>query len=481
MMAVGLLLLIGIAVAVSLLVRSARERGTLGSGAPSPPAVVADLARWVEAGLLSQEQADAILVHEGTLAARPLPPPPPRLRGAPRHLSVVEPLGYMGGMLAIIGLVLLVAQYWPDMATAGRLALSGAGVLGFAGAGALVREGAAPALARLRWFLWLASSAATALFAGVLAADAFGADRAETVVAVCAAAVAVQSGLLWRWRERPLQQLTFLGGIVAFSGALVAEVASSGWVGVTVWALGAGFVLLGMQRRTPLPLLTEGTGAIALVVGAAVTTNDWYAFGSLLGVATAFALLAVSAVPGLAPGRGDIATTAVIGSVALVEAVPSAIGYFSERAGAVTGATTWLVGAALIFLGARRLVRAPVVAEALGATALLVGAAVTGTQWQDLAPVVGIVTAVGLIVVGMFPGQALLSLFGSVGLLVNVPWAIGRLFPGEGRAPLLVMVSGVLILAVALLLARLGPRLGRELGGRSSHRAPRRNLASHGM
>ena len=36
--------------------------------------------------------------------------------------------------------------------------------------GAFVREKADPALARLRWFLWLAATASTALFVAVLTA-----------------------------------------------------------------------------------------------------------------------------------------------------------------------------------------------------------------------------------------------------------------------------------------------------------------------
>jgi hypothetical protein len=57
----------------------------------------------------------------------------------------------------------------------------------------------------------------------------------------------------------------------------------------------------------------------------------------------------------------------------------------------------------------------------------------------------------------------LLSVTGALGLLGNVPWAIAHFFPGEGRAPLLVLVSGVLLVAVAILLARMGGRLRSEV------------------
>lgn len=436
----------------------------LSLGPSARPGLERDLARWVAAGLLSEEQSDAIVAHEEArarvvpgVAAAPSSSP---ARG--RVPVVAEALGYLGGILAVVGLGLVVARYWPDLGLAGRLALSGAGAVVFLAAGALVHEEVDPALARLRGFLWLASTAATALFAGVLTVDGFDAELTGTVALVCGAAVAFESGLLWWRRERPLQQLAFLCGLVVFVGAAVAEVTSPVPVGVTVWILGAVFVLFGLQRRPPLPLLTEATGAVTVVLGTAIST-DWPAFGLVFAVVTACGLLAVAVVRGLAPTRADQLLVAGVGGLALLQAAPSAIGYFSGDAGAVTGLTTWLVGGALMFVGTRRLVRLGLVVEVLGGLALVGGAALTGVQLPGFASIFGIVTAVGLVVLGMLPGQVLMSVFGSLGLLINVPWAISWFFPGEGRAPLLLLVSGLLILAIAVLLTRMGGRFRREL------------------
>jgi hypothetical protein len=92
------------------------------------------------------------------------------------------------------------------------------------------------------------------------------------------------------------------------------------------------------------------------------------------------------------------------------------------------------------------------------------GAAITAMQSPAFATLFGIATAIGLLALGTRPDLALLSLFGSLGLLVFVPWAIGWFFPGEGRAPLLIMVSGALILGVAFFLARRFRRPGPPEG-----------------
>ncbi len=442
---------------------------------PPRPELREELSGWVAAGLLSEEQASAIEAHEW---ARPRPAPTPRPvpsapAGAPRPRRipvVAEALGYLGGMLLIVGLGLVVARYWPDMATAGRLALSGGAAVVLLGGGALVREESDPALARLRWFVWLAATAAAGLFAGVLSAGALGLG-VESVVMVCAGAVAVESGLLWWWRPRPLQQLTCLGGSAVFVGALMHLFAPDAAVGLAVWAVGATYLALGLRRRTPLPLLTEGVGALTVVAGAGITSGA-QAFGLIFLVATAIGLLSLATVPGLAPEWTDQVITGVVGGLALLQGLPPTLAYFAHESGVATGLATWLAGGALVFVGARHLVRLPLVAQGLGAAALIGGAALTGVQWHGFAPIFGIVTAIGLIGLGMLPGQVLLSVFGSLGLLINVPWAVSWFFPGEGRAPLLILVCGGLILGVAVWMTRMGSRFRQDLGG-PRHGAPR--------
>lgn len=438
----------------------------------APAELAAQLDHWVAADLLTREQAAAIQAHElqavvpAPAPVMPMAPTPARRRRIP---PVAEALGYVGGVLTIVGLVLLVAQYWPDMAIAGRLALSGAGAVALLFGGFVVHEHADPSFARLRWFLWLAGTAAAALFVGVMTRDAFDVEPVRQVVIACSATVAVLSGILWMWRERPVQQLTCLAGVAVVVGTLIAELTSTGPAGLAVWGVGAILLVLGLRLVTPLPLLTEAVAAATVTVGAMIVVAEWAGFGLILALITAMALLAIAAVPGLAPTAAHQIVAVAVGGLAMLQAAPSTLGYFGRDAGFVTGLATWLVGIALLYIGGRSVVRAAVVAEVVGGLAIIGGAALTGLQFEGVAPLFGIASALGLVALGMIPGRVLMSILGSLGLLINVPWAIGRFFPGEGRAPLLIMVSGALAITIAVLLTRMRTRFRDELSGTRRH------------
>lgn len=447
---------------------------TLGPGsAPAPLApgddLAAHLARWRDAGLISADQVDAIAAHEETaaaearaarLAAHP-PPPPARARRVP---VVAEALGYLGGALALAGLGLVLSRFWPDWNVATRFGISAVTAALLVAGGFAVRDQSEPALVRLRSVLWLASTAATGLAAGVLVRDGFTEPDASRVALGVALAVGFQSGGLWQGRaERPLQQLTCHAAGAVAVGTLTAQFADEGLVGLGLVALGLAVIALNTRRALPNPELVDLVAAPTALVGAVLTSNQWTAAGMLLGLAVAFVLLAVAMVPGLAHARSDRLVVGGLGAFALLQLAPGTMGYFAERAGLATGLVAWAVGAGVAAVGARRLVLAPHLAVAVGAVGLLAGAAVTGTQSPGFASTFGIVTALGLVAAGMLPGQVLLSVFGAAGLLGFVPWAITWYFPGEGRVPVLILVSGVLILAVAVLLARLAPRFREDL------------------
>jgi hypothetical protein len=441
-------------------------RGAPGQGLASTPPqspLRQALARWIAAGIISPDQATSIEAHE-QLAAEQAAVAMHEARTQPRRVPLVaEALGYLGGTLGIVGLVLLVSRYWPDMPTATRLGLSGGGAAALAAAGYAVHEQTDAALTRLRWFLWTLSTPAAALFAGVLAADAFGAEYAGTIALTVAGVVAVQNAVLWSWRVRPIQQLLCLAALVVTAATAVDQVAAMDAVGAMVWVLGAVLVVLAIRQVTPISSLTAGLGAASMIVGAGLTVEQWHGAGMLAAALTTVGVLALAAVPGVVAPPADRTVLVVIGGVGGFQVIPATIAYFAQHAGRVAGLVVWAAGGLLVLVAARRLVRAPIAVEITGSIAVLVGAAVTGAQSAAFATIFGLITAVGLIVLGSAPGRVLLSLFGSLGLLVNVPWAISHFFPGEGRAPLLILASGAVIVAVAVWLARMGGRLRSEL------------------
>lgn len=430
--------------------------------ADGPTAALSDaLRRWQDASLLTPDQALAIEQYESALMAQAgLTSVPVRHRRVP---LVAEALGYLGGTLGLIGLTLLVERYWKDMPTAGRLGLTGAAAVLLAIGGYLVDEALDAAFMRLRWFLWVVSAATAGLFGGVLAYSGFGARAASTIALTVGTVVAAQNAIFWAGRFRPVQQaFAQIAGVVVV-GTLVAQWTGSGVAGLAVWATGALLLLIGAKELMSLPPLTAGVGGAALTVGAVLIADTWQGPGLVFLVLTGAGLLAVAAAPtGTASATTRVVIT-VVGALALLQGTPATIGYFAEHAGIATGAAVWLVGAGLLVLAARRLIRTPIVVEIAGGLALVAGAAVTGMQSVAVATIFGLVTAIGLIALGAIPGRVLLSLFGSLGLLINVPWAINHFFPGEGRVPLLILASGAVIVLVAVWLARMGGRFRREL------------------
>src|SRR5512133_3692814 len=115
---IGLALLVVVLVILLLvLLPRARQHGQTMQATGVDP-LAAQLRRWAAEGLLTQDQAAAILAAEHPRTPRPAAPT--------RAVSVVvELLGYLGGILAIIGAVLLAARFWPDLATWTRLSLVG--------------------------------------------------------------------------------------------------------------------------------------------------------------------------------------------------------------------------------------------------------------------------------------------------------------------------------------------------------------------
>ena len=174
-------------------------------------------------------------------------------------------------------------------------------------------------------------------------------------------------------------------------------------------------------------------------------------------------VLVLAELPALEITGAERITMLIVGAIALSNGGAPVVAYFANHAGIVTGLVMWAVGGLTVVATVSHRVVHRVLVEAAGGLVVIGGAALTGVQHQGFATLFGLVTAVGMLALGSQPGRVLMSVTGSLCLLVNVPWAISHYFPSENLAPLLIAVSGVLLVAVAVLLTRMGGRFRTEL------------------
>jgi len=265
-----------------------RHRGRpVGTGAavPPPPGL---LDRAVGAGIITAEQATAITALETTTT----PPPgaaPPTGRRVP---IVAEILGYLGAILAIVGVMILVGRYWDRMAPWSRLTLLGVAAVALWGAGAALDEDADPALWRLRQFLWLLSAGALAGFTGVLCVEVF-AWFPQAVALTIGLVTATYGAVLWRLHDRPAQQITVVCGLAATVVGALAWRNGAGAVGLGLWGLGVVWTALGLADLLPPQRVAVALGPALVLVGAGVTGASWADVAPVLGLASAAALLAL--------------------------------------------------------------------------------------------------------------------------------------------------------------------------------------------
>jgi hypothetical protein len=272
------------------------------------------LRRAVEAGIVSAEQADAVLAAERGRSGQQWP-------GRGRRLPVTEALGYLGGLLAISGAVTLAVQYWQDVPIVGRLALLAAVAIATWLVGSRLADEAAPALIRLRGALWFASSVAVAAFAGQFVWNVAHGSQ-ETVALSAGAAGAIHAGLLWRGQYRPAQHLACLAGVLAaVGGATALSSAGDSAVGLAVAVVGALWVAGGWLRLLPPAALALVGGGVAVLVALATTTGDWPEAAPLLGLAAAAAFIAGG-------GGTDRTALTVIGLAGAFGYLPWTVGHF---------------------------------------------------------------------------------------------------------------------------------------------------------
>lgn len=298
------------------------------------------IARGVGEGTITSAQAERLLSLASGGQSHPAGHGPPGRSRAARPVGslVTEALGYLGGVIVLVGASLVVSQFWADLTDLTRLVIVGGVAAALVVAGALVPAGLEGAGTRLRALLWtlavgVVSGASSILFYDILENTQ---DWAPTLICAVAAVVAVS---LWAWRPTILQQAVAAGALALTLGSGVALV-DVPWivVALAVWLFGVLWLGLGWGGALHPQQAAMAIGAIIAMVAAIMGMSA--TAGPALGLTTAVGLVA------LALHRRDLVLLGIASISALVSLPTAVYRWFPTVVAAA--ATLLVVGALLL-------------------------------------------------------------------------------------------------------------------------------------
>ena len=432
------ILIIPLLIAVAVIV-AVRRRADARLDATGPaPEVIAGLAdRWRAAGLITEEAERAVVAYERAHAPAPTPP-------ASHGPVVAEVLGYVGAILAAIGIGIVVANVELSLQTGAILAL----VLGalLIATGAAIPDAEAGPWWRFRQVLWLLGLAGLTTAVGIQVGGV--AERSGTAVVLWCGLTAAGAGApLYGRRNRPVQLLACGAGIVAatVSGAfLVSGGILAAFALTTVGVLGVA-----AASRGALPPRWLALAAATLVLGAGPIPAAEVSRFSDTSVFWAFGLAS------LITGGAILVGHRTRESAVLVPALGAATIVISATLS--VGVATWMYALAsvgLVGFGLLALVEAwegreaeSIAVQLAGGAALLIPA---GVLWAHLdqdsaagfiALFAGVIAAGGLTALGALRARPWIAAVGLAGVVVYVPWVVGQFFEGPAVPVALVLVG----------------------------------------
>lgn len=246
--------------------------------------LAAAVASWVSEGIISAEQGRRILAFTPVATAT-------RSNGSP---LVAEALGYVGGVVVLVGGLLIGARYWAEIGVTTRLVILGAMAVGLVIAGAAVPARLGTAAHRLRAVLWTASLAAVAATLLVLSVDMLHLED-QSIVLLASAGAAVLGLLLHRRDHSFLLQVATGVAVLAAAGSAAAVLVEPGTTpGVAIWAVGAAWALLGWGEVLRPRQGVMAVGGLAMMIGAMFTID--HDAGVVAAILTAGLLVGLSLV-----------------------------------------------------------------------------------------------------------------------------------------------------------------------------------------
>ncbi|MEX2324476.1 MAG: hypothetical protein WD576_01885 [Nitriliruptoraceae bacterium] len=317
---------------------------------------------WVDATLISGEQAAAISAHERNRSNDPASVTAAAhtsdtagdgagVAGQPpqRSTMAAEAIGYVGAALAIGALLMLLSNMWVDLLVWARLVVLAAMTAALAGAGMTLRRAPSAAMQRLASVLLTAAVAGVAWLASVVAIDLVGMTGAAVSLTAGAAAL-ISAIVVYAMVTRALLQVAIaVAALVTALSAISVPILSPSalWYGLLVGALGAAWLLLARGGWLHPVILADIIGAGLMLVGAQVASVDFAFDGQRAGAVSAG--LVVAALLVLVAVRADALHFLILGALGLFVFVPQLV---FELFGDVIGApaTLLLVGLLLVLL-----------------------------------------------------------------------------------------------------------------------------------
>jgi len=317
---------------------------------------------WVDAGLVSRDQAERIKAFEGESRRHMGWSPAVGNRyddtaggarddagaaaGSERRTRIAEAIGYVGAALALGAIALLLGELWADLLVGGRLGLIGVLTAAVFGAGLALRSSAQPAMQRLTSVLFTATVAGVGWFTGVVADDVFELDRAAVGVVV-GGAMLVVAAALYLWHDGALLQLATLGSALLTVGMVLSTSTVTPdqiWYGASFAAIGVAWFLLATGGWLVPRALAEISGGLVTLLGIQIAVSDGGATTPVLAVG----VVAAAGLVWLAV-RADQLRHLVVGALALFVLTPQLVfELFGDAIGAP--ATLLLIGLLLVLL-----------------------------------------------------------------------------------------------------------------------------------
>lgn len=270
------------------------------------------------------------------------------------------------------------------------------------------------------------------------------------------------------------EALGYVGGALVLVAAVT--LSSRFWPGLALGAragitLAAAALLLGIGAVVPqaadagrrLRAVTWTLSVVALGVGVGLLTDEGLGLSGEGHVVLTGAVCAAYA--GALWWRLRVALLHLVLVAALVVTVGAAAALLPGAGdGEVAGLAVWGAGVVWLVLGWGGLVPPWQAADVAGAAAAIVGSALALDETWGPAP--ALLTMVGLVAAGVGLRDLWLTGAGTVATLVLVPQLSQKWFPDTLAAPVTLLLAGVLLVTLAVRVARRGGR--RAFGERRS-------------